>query len=86
MAQSKKVQSWYVYILKCKNSSLYTGITNNLQRRLNVHRQGKGAKYTNSFGVLGIVYRKKYPTKQEALMQEARIKKLTRKDKLALIK
>jgi len=86
MAESKKVQSWYVYILKCKNSSLYTGITNDLGRRLNVHRQGKGAKYTHSFGAIGIVYREKYPTKQEALIREARIKKLTRRNKLALIK
>ncbi len=77
---------WYVYIVQCKNGSLYTGITNNLQRRLDEHRKGKGGSYTHSFGAIDIVYREKQPVKSEALKREAQIKRLTRKNKMALIK
>ena len=76
---------WCVYILKCKNGSLYTGITNNLERRLEKHRQGKGARYTRSFGVGKIVYNEGSLSKSGALKREAEIKSWTRKKKLTFI-
>jgi putative endonuclease len=86
MSERSEPNQWFVYILRCKDQSLYTGITNNLQRRLNEHRQGKGGYYTNSFKALDIVYQEEQPTKQEALKREAQIKGWTRNKKLALIK
>lgn len=77
---------WYVYIIKCKGGSLYTGITNNLQRRVDEHRKGKGGRYTRSFGAIDIVYREKQPAKAAALKREAQIKGWPRKKKMALIK
>ncbi|HRH32467.1 MAG TPA: GIY-YIG nuclease family protein, partial [bacterium] len=49
---------WFVYILRCKNNSLYTGITNNLESRVAKHQAGKGAKYTRAFGPVTLVYAK----------------------------
>ena len=77
---------WNVYILECKNKSLYTGITNNLNRRLKEHKQGKGGHYTRSFGANKLIYHETYTTKQQALKREAQIKSWTRKKKQALIK
>ena len=72
-------------MLKCKDGSLYTGITNNLERRIEEHKKGKGGYYTKSFGVFECVYNEIYPTKKEALKREAQIKGRTRKKKFALI-
>ncbi len=77
---------WHVYILNCKNGALYTGITNNLQRRLNEHRQGKGGHFTKSFGAKEIIFSEEHPNKPSALRREAQIKRWTRNKKLALIK
>lgn len=77
---------WYVYILKCRNGSLYTGITDNLERRFKDHASGKGGRFTRSFGAEKILYSEKCPDKSSALKREAQIKGLTRKEKLVLIK
>lgn len=77
---------WHVYILKCGNGSLYTGITGNLERRLKQHAAGKGGHYTRAFGAQGILYSEKHPDKSSALKREAAIKRLRRADKKALIK
>ena len=75
-----------VYILKCKDGSLYTGITNDLQRRLIAHQRGTASRYTRAKGVVGFIYTEQKRTKGTALKREAGIKKLTREMKLELIK
>lgn len=74
------------YILKCKDNSLYTGWTNDITHRLKMHNEGKGAKYTRGRGPVELVYLEAFETKQEAMSREAKIKRLTRKEKLLLIK
>ena len=73
------------YILKCNNNSLYTGWTNDITHRLKMHNEGKGAKYTRGRGPVELVYLEEFETKQEAMSREAKIKRLTRKEKLLLI-
>lgn len=77
---------WHVYILKCKNGDLYTGITDNLQRRFEEHVSGKGGRFTKSFVAEEVLFSEKQPDKPSALKREAQIKGWTRKKKLALIK
>ena len=73
------------YILKCNDNSLYTGWTNDITQRLMMHNEGKGAKYTRGRGPVELVYLEEFETKQEAMSREAKIKRLTRKEKLLLI-
>tara|TARA_B100000945_G_scaffold222403_1_gene179621 strand:+ start:67 stop:306 length:240 start_codon:yes stop_codon:yes gene_type:complete len=77
--------SWFVYILKCKDNSLYTGITNDLEKRIKVHNLGKGAKYTKARLPVSFLYCETYQTKGDALRRELEIKKLKRIEKLALV-
>ena len=77
--------SYWVYILRCGDGSLYTGIARDVERRLAVHRSGKGAKYTRSRLPLTVVYREEQPDKPAALRRELAIKRLTRAEKLRLI-
>lgn len=76
---------WTVYILRCGDGTLYTGCTNNLPRRLEAHRSGRGAKYTRSRLPVELVYREETADKSAALRREAAIKRLDRRKKLALI-
>ncbi len=77
--------SWFVYILLCGDNSLYTGITNDVLKRLDKHQKGKGAKYTRGRGPLELVYVKEMVNKSSALKEEYRIKQLSKKKKLELI-
>lgn len=77
---------WYVYILRCGDGTLYTGITDNIPRRLAAHRAGKGAKYTRGRGPLELVYQEKVPGKPAALRREMAIKRLSRAEKEALFR
>ena len=77
--------TWYLYILRCKDGSLYTGITTDVEKRLESHRSGKGAKYTRGRGPLELVYREECGTHSDALKRESEIKRLTRKKKQVLI-
>ena len=77
---------WYLYILRCKDDSLYTGITTDVEKRLEAHRAGKGAKYTRGRGPLELVYREECGDHSDALRREAEIKRLPRDEKLKLIK
>ena len=70
---------------KCNDNSLYTGWTNDITHRLKMHNEGKGAKYTRGRGPVELVYLEEFETKQEAMSREAKIKRLTRKEKLLLI-
>jgi len=74
-----------VYILRCKDGTLYTGYTNNLEQRMQKREEGKGAKYTKGRGPFQLMYIEKFMTKNEALKREYEIKQLTRKGKLLLI-
>lgn len=74
-----------VYILRCKDGSLYTGWTNDFEKRLQAHRSGKGAKYTRGRGPLVPVYLEYFPDKISATKREAAIKKLPRKKKQLLL-
>lgn len=78
--------SWYVYMLRCSDGSLYTGYTDDPERRETVHNSGKGAKYTRSRLPVKLVYRECYEEKSEALRREIAIKKLSKPQKEALIK
>ncbi|MEC7865741.1 MAG: GIY-YIG nuclease family protein [Pseudomonadota bacterium] len=77
--------SWFVYILRCRDNTLYTGITNNVEKRLLAHQEGRGAKYTKGRGPFKIVYKKKFKTRSEATIKELEIKKLNSKEKRELI-
>ena len=76
--------SAFVYMLRCKDDSLYTGWTNNLEHRLAMHKAGKGAKYTRGRGPLTLAYVEELPDKESALKREYAIKQLPRSMKLKL--
>ena len=75
-----------VYILLCGDNTLYTGITTDVKRRLQEHKEGTGSKYTRAKKAVKIVYTKKCKNKSYALKHEAEIKRLTRKEKNILIR
>ena len=77
--------NWKLYILRCGDGSLYTGITNDIPARLEAHRTGKGAKYTRGRGPLELVYSEDCGTKSQALKRELEVKAMTRLEKLQLI-
>ena len=77
--------TWYLYILRCKDGSLYTGITTDVEKRLEAHQSGRGAKYTRGRGPLELVYREECGSHSDGLKREWEIKKLTREQKQKLI-
>ena len=76
---------WYLYILRCRDDSLYTGITTDVEKRLEAHRSGKGAKYTRGRGPLELVYREECGSHSDALKRELEVKALVRVKKIELI-
>ena len=76
---------WIVYILQCSDNTLYTGITNDLTRRLGQHNAGQGAKYTKGRSPLKLVYSEACSDKSQALQREWQIKALKRAEKMVLI-
>lgn len=78
-------ENWSVYILQCADGSLYTGITNDLPRRLDQHNEGTGAKYTRGRGPHILVFSESHPERSLALKREIHIKSLSRAEKLALL-
>ena len=78
-------KKWYLYILRCGDGSLYTGITTDVNKRLEAHRSGTGAKYTRGRGPLELVYREECGDHPNALRREAEIKRLPREEELKLI-
>ena len=77
--------SWFVYILKCEDNTLYTGITNDKEKRLSQHNNGKASKYTRARLPVEMVYCESSDTRSTASKREWQIKQLTRKQKLKLI-
>ena len=76
---------YFVYLLECRDKSLYTGITTNVERRLKEHQTGIGGHYTSSRKAKKIVYSEKHPDRSSALKRESEIKRWTRQKKLDLI-
>lgn len=86
MTAKKSTQDWVVYILECRDKTLYTGITNNLEKRVEQHNTGaEGAKYTRARRPVKCVYNEIQKNRSEATKRELAIKKLSRKEKLKLI-
>ena len=77
---------WKLYILRCGDGTLYTGITTDVEKRFAVHQSGKGAKYTRGRGPLALVYSEECGDHSAALKREREIKRLTREQKEILIK
>jgi len=76
----------YIYFLRCKDNSLYTGWTNNLEKRIQAHNSGKGAKYTKCRLPVELVYYEEFCTKEDAMKREYAIKKMRKCEKEALIR
>jgi putative endonuclease len=76
---------YFLYILECSDGSLYTGITTDVERRLDEHKKGKGGHFTRSRAAVRIVYTEKHPDRSAALKREAEIKRWTRQKKQDLI-
>ncbi|MBQ6722855.1 MAG: GIY-YIG nuclease family protein [Clostridia bacterium] len=77
--------SAYTYLLRCSDGTLYCGWTDNIEKRLAAHNSGKASKYTRSRLPVKLIYFETFDTKQEAMSREARIKQLSRREKLALV-
>ena len=75
----------YTYLLECSDGSLYCGWTNNLEKRVKAHNEGRGGKYTRSRLPVSLVYYEAYDTKKEAMQREWEIKRMSRKSKLGLL-
>lgn len=75
----------YTYMVRCKDNSLYVGWTNNLEKRMKAHNEGKGAKYTKPRLPVELVYFEEFGTKQEAMSREYHLKKLSHKEKEMLV-
>ena len=79
-------RNWFVYILNCADGTLYTGITNDIDRRIKAHNAGTASKYTRVRRPVSIVYSEEVETKGDALRRELQIKRLTRSEKMEIIK
>ena len=76
---------WFVYMLRCKDNSIYTGITNDLKKRIETHLSGNGSKYLRGKLPLKLVYRESFQDRSTASKREIEIKKLNKKEKELLI-
>jgi putative endonuclease len=77
----EKINNHTFYVLECKDGSYYAGYTNNMERRLHMHNEGKGAKYTRGRGPVILLLAKEYDTKREAMQAEYQFKQLSRNEK-----
>jgi putative endonuclease len=77
---------WCVYLIRCGDGSLYAGCTNDLQKRLQAHKAGRGARYTRGRGPLKLAYTEAMENRSAALKREYQLKRLRRPEKLALVK
>lgn len=83
---SGEAAPWFVYLLRCCDGTLYAGVTTDVARRMRQHNAGTAARYTRSRLPVQLVYREMQPTRGDALRREASIKRLSRREKLALIR
>ena len=84
-SRKRRNQKWFLYILRCSDRSLYTGVTTDLERRFKMHAEGKAARYTRTRRPLEMVYQETLRTRTEALVRECVVKALPKAKKLALI-
>ena len=84
MSKEKKENSWTLYIIECSDNTLYTGITNNIEKRLSDHTNGNGAKYTKNRAPFTLMYSEKCSDRIAASQREYQIKKMTRVQKITL--
>jgi putative endonuclease len=77
---------WAVYMLRCSDGSLYTGATNDLSRRIQLHQKGRGSSYTRSRRPVTLVFSESAASRSEALRREAALKRLRRAEKLRLLR
>ncbi|HUO75410.1 MAG TPA: GIY-YIG nuclease family protein [Candidatus Paceibacterota bacterium] len=82
---SRRTRRFFVYILRCDDGTLYTGITTDIARRLTQHKSGTGGAYTRTHGARDIVYTERAASRSAALRREAALKRLTRTQKSAII-
>lgn len=75
----------YVYIIKCSDGTLYTGWTKDVEKRIAAHNSGAGAKYTRGRAPVALLHLEEFACREDALRREAQIKKMTRKEKHALV-
>ncbi len=75
----------FTYIVECADGSFYTGWTNDLEKRIEAHNAGRGAKYTRSRGPVKLIWYREAASKEEAMQWEWRIKQMTHQEKVALI-
>ncbi len=85
MAKKKKKEKYFLYLLKCGDNSLYTGITKDMERRLKEHQAGRGGKYTRSHLPVSLVYKEKCKDFKHAIQREIEVKKWPRAKKISLI-
>ena len=78
--------NWVVYMVKCKDSSIYTGISNNLKKRLDTHKKGNGSKYVRARLPFKLIYTEECQSRSIAIKREIEIKKLDKKNKELLVK
>lgn len=83
-SKRKKEDKWFLYILKCGDNSLYTGIAKDIQKRFEAHSAGKGARYTRTRLPLELVYQETCPSRSAALIRECAVKSLPKAKKLAM--
>lgn len=83
---AEKTKQHFTYVLQCKDGTLYTGYTTDIERRIKMHEQGKGAKYTRGRGPFKLLFQQACDSKSEALQLEATIKSYSRYEKLQFIK
>ena len=86
VSEHRKSNRWFVYIVECRNKTLYTGITNNIERRIKEHNLGKGGHYTKAHIPVELLWKEIHPNRSSALQRESQIKGLTKRKKEALIK
>ena len=86
MTDSKPRAVFYAYMVQCKYGTYYAGYTDDIEKRIKAHNEGKGAKYLRGKGPVKLIYKKKYSTAKEAQAQERLIKSLTREEKKVLVK
>ena len=80
------MKTWWVYLVRCNDGSLYCGATNDVKERIAAHNAGRGAKYTRGRFPVRLVFSRKLGARSAALREEARIKRLTRCEKMALLR
>lgn len=82
MSEETQTESWYVYLLECLDGSYYTGVSNDLKKRMKTHKSGRGSKYVTAHGFGQMLASKKYYNQSDALKAEYQVKQLSKNKKL----